>query len=144
MEVKNEKQNQNLQLCLFRILRAILPLISGKVFLGLERQTKRWKNNKKQEFDLFCFGILQAKETDPCTSVPRLSFFSMFIILLSWQALCKQPVLTHLVTKGSYSCCPEIYNCLFQSGFLWCRTWLISDLPWMLEELGLTPAALLI
>lgn len=51
--------------------------------------------------------------------MPLLSFISVLIILLSLQVLCKKPVLTHLATKGSYPCC------LFQSGFLWCRKWVI-------------------
>ena len=117
--------SQILQSCWFRIPRAILSLVSVQVFLALEGQRKGWNNNKKQRFDLFCFGVPWTKETDPCSLVPLLSFISMLIILLSWQVLCKQPVLTHLVTKGSYPCCPKIRKSLFQSGFLWCRKWVI-------------------
>lgn len=117
--------SQILQSCWFRLPRAILPLISVKVFLGLEEQRKRWNNNKKQRFDLFCFGIPWTKETDPCSPVPLLSFISVLIILLSLQVLCKQPGLTHLATKGSYPCCLKNCKSLIQSGFLWCRKWVI-------------------
>lgn len=91
------------------------------VFLGLEGLRKGWNNNKKQGFNLFCFGIPWTKETDPCSLVPLLSFISMLIILLTCQVLCKQHVLTHLATKGSYPCCPKIRKSLFQTGFLWFR-----------------------